>query len=108
MAFSNMKGEHFYVNDSFLKMTGYDKPEEIYDTTSFDLIPETEFDKIEKAIEVTKEKGEWKGESKAINRSGEEINIKFSTNLIKDDIGQPICMMASFEDITERKERKRD
>ncbi|ADQ13722.1 diguanylate cyclase [Halanaerobium hydrogeniformans] len=108
IAFSNMQGEIFYVNDSFLKLFGHKTPEEIYDAkiTPLDLIPETEFDKIKKAIEITIEKGKWKGESKALKKSGEQIHIQISASLVKDDNGHEICMMASFEDITERKEQE--
>jgi len=105
IVFINMQAEIFYANESFLKMSGHKNAEEIYNSkiTPFDLIPETEIEKIKKAIEITIEKGEWKGESRAIQQSGEEIDIKFSTSLVKDDNNQPLCMMASIEDITEKK-----
>ncbi|MGM0500092.1 MAG: HD domain-containing phosphohydrolase, partial [Bacillota bacterium] len=105
IVFINMQGEIFYANESFLKMSGHKKAEEIYDSklTPFDLVPETEFMKVKNAIEITIAKGEWKGESKAIQKSGEEIDIKLSTSLVKDDNNQPLCMMASIEDITEKK-----
>ncbi len=106
--FLNMQGEIFYANDSFLKLSGYKTSTEIYDAniTPFDLIPETEFKKIKKAIQITIEKGELQGESKALKVSGEEIDIQISASLVRDDNNQPFCMMASFEDITERKKQR--
>lgn len=68
-------------------MSGHKNDEEIYNAkiTPFDLIPETEFNKVKKAIEITIEKGKWKGESKAVKTSGKEIDIKLSASLVKDD-----------------------
>lgn len=105
IVFLNMQGEIFYANNSFLKISGHKKAEAIYEAglTPFDLIPETEFDKLKKAIEITLERGEWKGESKAIQQSGKEIDIKIYTSLVRDDNNQPFCMMASIEDITAKK-----
>jgi len=103
--FLNMQGEIFYANNSFLKMSGYKKAEAIYEAkiSPFDLIPETEFNKLKKAIVITLEKGEWKGESKALKKNGEELDIKIHTSLVRDDNNQPLCMMASIEDITAKK-----
>ncbi|MGM0438791.1 MAG: PAS domain S-box protein, partial [Bacillota bacterium] len=108
ICFLNMQGEIIYANKSFLEMSGHKKAEEIYNAsiTPFDLIPKTEFKKIKKAIAATIEKGEWQGESKAIKVNGKVIDIKISTSLVKNNNKQ-VFMMASFEDITERKEKER-
>ena len=55
------------------------------------------------ALKAVLEEGAWQGEIKARRRDGSTFDVQVSANLVTDADGEPICMMASFVDITERK-----
>ncbi|MGM0500516.1 MAG: HD domain-containing phosphohydrolase [Bacillota bacterium] len=108
ISFLNMQGEIVYANKSFLKMFGYKEAEELYNAkiTPFDLIPKTEFEKAKNGIAATIKKGKWQGESQAVKVNGKVIDIKLSSSLVKNK-NKPMFIMASFEDITDRKEKEK-
>lgn len=51
-----------------------------------------------------REKGAWQGELKAKKKGGSTFDAMAWANLVTDDAGKPICLMASLADITERKQ----
>ena len=50
------------------------------------------------------EKGSWVGEVKARKKDGTSFFAQLSATLVRDTAQNPLCMMASFVDITEKKE----
>jgi len=51
----------------------------------------------------TMEKGGWVGEHKARRKDGSSFDGQFMTSVILDDRGNPVAVLASILDITERK-----
>ncbi len=98
---ADLKGCLIYANKSFLKMWGYDEKEaQGTHIENFCHIKE-EFAKV---IEALKDKGGWIGELKAKRKDGSSFDVDFSASMVTDEAGKPICMMASFIDITERRQ----
>ncbi len=90
-----------YVNPACLSMWGYEKVEEIlgrHATTFFADISEAGG-----VLKTILEEGAWQGEIRAKRRDGTTFDVQVSANLVNDAAGEPVCMMASFVDITERK-----
>jgi len=90
-----------YVNEAFLSMWGYDQEGEVLGrpASEFWATPET-------ALEVINElhdKGDWQGEMVGLKKDGTTIHTLLAANLVDDDNRQPLCMIGSFIDITERK-----
>jgi len=50
------------------------------------------------------DQGHWQGELCAMRKDGSVFDVQLSGNLVTDENGTPLCMMASFVDITERKQ----
>jgi len=102
IAISDLQGILTYVNPSFYKMWGYDSPTEIIGQ------PVDGFWKAkEKAItviEALRKEGGWIGEMVAINKNGEAFDVQVSASMVKDIDAQPVCMLASFVDISNRKQ----
>jgi diguanylate cyclase (GGDEF)-like protein/PAS domain S-box-containing protein len=101
IAMSDLHGRLNYVNEAFLKMWGFDHPAEVLEKPVIAF-----WDDREQAKEVTKalfDKGNWVGEMTAIRRDNSRFEAQVSAHLVKGTDGQPVCMMASFLDITERK-----
>ncbi len=101
IAIADLEGNLTYVNPSFLVMWGYDDEKQVLGR------PAVEFWHDEKQASETfkalAEKGGWIGELVARKREGSFFNVQLSTSLVEDEHGNPVCMMGSFVDITERK-----
>ena len=101
LAMGDLEGKITYVNDAFVRMFGYSREELIWNEISF-IYPEDQLPKLEKALKATMAGG-WIGELVGKRKNGELFPIAISSSLVKDDEGNAIAHMASFEDISERK-----
>ena len=105
VAFASLEGKLTYVNNSFLLMWGYVSIDEVLGR------PINEFwASQEKAAEIVKtlehENG-WVGALTAKKKDGSTFEAQLSANMVKDKTGKPACMMASFTDVTERKQAEK-
>ena len=101
IAIGDLDGNITYANDAFLSMLGVDDTSEILGKSAV-IFAES----VEKGLEVlnsVREEGHWKGEVVGKRKDGTPIVVELSANLVRDDEGRPVCLMASFVDITERK-----
>jgi PAS domain S-box-containing protein len=101
IAITDMKGCITFVNDSFLKMWGYENDDKIIGQ------PIVKFWKTKgKFVEVMDSlvnKGGWVGELQAERKNDTVFYAQLSATTVVDDNNKPVCMMASFVDITERR-----
>jgi len=101
VALSDLDGKLTYVNRSFLEMWGYDSPGEVLGR------PAVEFWKnVKQAASVLaaamRERGA-RGELVALRRDGSTFNSELAISLVINDGDQPLCVMGSFIDISDRK-----
>ena len=96
---ATLEGHMTYVNQSFLKMWGYDEKEVLGKHILEFCQKEKE---VAEVIEALQDEG-WVGEMKARRKDGSLFDVSVSASMVKDKDGNPICMMASFIDITEHK-----
>jgi diguanylate cyclase (GGDEF)-like protein/PAS domain S-box-containing protein len=101
IAMSDLRGRLNYVNDAFLKMWGFDHVSEILGRPVNSFWARTE--QANKVADILFEKGSWIGELTAKRRDASRFEAQVSAHLVKGTDGQPVCMMASFLDITEHK-----
>ncbi len=106
IAMANLEGVLTYVNPSFLKMWGYQTKEEVLNkpTISF-------WEKEENAIAVVQslqDQGHWIGELVAVKKDSTTFLVELSATIVTDEEGVPVQMLASFVDITKRKEAEED
>ncbi len=104
IAMADLDGYLTYVNDSFLKLWGYDKEGEVLKRHC------TEFWSYSRGaqeiLQEVLEKGAYHGELTGVRRDGSYFDAKLSANAVFSDAEEPILMMASFLDITEEKRAK--
>jgi PAS domain S-box-containing protein len=101
LAIADLDGRVTYANLACRRMWDYEKEEEImgkHATIFFDDRKEAD-----EALKAILEEGAWQGETKAKRKDGTIFDVLVSGNLVADADDEPICMMASFVDITERK-----
>ncbi len=101
IAMADLEGNLTYVNAAFLDLWGYDTEQEVLGrpAVAFWQYPEQATNVI-KALQTS---GGWVGELVATKKDGSLAHVQLSASMAKDKAGTPLCIMASFVDITERK-----
>ena len=106
IGFCDMEGKVTYANRAFIKLWGYDSLQEVIGKAI------TEFwiyeDRLSEAVRSFRERGAWIGEIVAVRKNDETFDVLVSATVIQNDDGEPVQMMASLVDITDRKRINRE
>ena len=100
ISFADLEGRITYVNDSFLRLWGYERVEEVLgkDISEF-AMPGMEEEDIN--AEQSGRGHVW--EDRARRKDGSPFYVQVAMNIVRTDEGEPVCTMASFIDTTARK-----
>lgn len=91
-----------YVNQSLLRLMEYHHEEEFIGRNTSDFVSSPQrFATVREAIGRN---GSWFGEIALLKYSKKPFFVLLWMNKVRDDSGNPICIMASFIDITDRKQ----
>ena len=91
-----------YVNQSLLRLMDYHHEEELIGRNTMDFVSSPQrFATVREAIGRN---GSWFGELALLKYNKNPFYVLLWMNKVKDDSGNPICIMASFIDITDRKQ----
>jgi len=101
IAIAGFDGNLTYVNPAFVKMWEYGDKNEVLGKQVVDLWQSKEQDR--EVLEALRGEGNFIGELVAKRKDGSLFDVQLSGSIVTDGIGKPICMMASFVDITDRK-----
>lgn len=101
IALADLNANLTYVNHSFLKMWGFDDETKVLGRPCIDFWLEKDMTAIIMSSLV--ENGSWSGERTAVRRDGSVFIADLSANMVVDDSGKPVCLMALISDISERK-----
>jgi PAS domain S-box-containing protein len=107
---ADLKGNITYVNRAFLDMFGYEDEKEVLNQP-LEFFARGNPDSLAFITEIRRalsEDGVWIGETLRKRRDGSVFDAQMTANVVTDRNGRPICLMASFLDITERKRVERD
>ncbi len=97
---TDLQGKFIYVNDSCVRMWGYDNENEILGRS----LPEFwEGAGIVNSVTELQKYGAASGQGIAKRKNGSLFNVQFSADILKEESGEPAYMFGSFVDITERK-----
>jgi len=107
---ADLEGNVTYVNEAFLRMWGYEnrgevigKPIEIYAHEDGSAL-----DDIKEVLSTLFRVGEWNGKVLARKNDGTTFYAHLSANMVRDDHGTPLCLMASFIDINVYADERED
>lgn len=103
---ADLKTNLTYANPVFLKLWGYDKEEEVLGHHCTEFWQEKE--KSKEIANALKETGEWRGRRGAMRKDGTAFTVEISASMVKDDEGEPICMMASIVDVTKQENMEKE
>jgi PAS domain S-box-containing protein/putative nucleotidyltransferase with HDIG domain len=101
VALADLYGNLTYINPSFLKLWGFKDSKEVLGKPGTYLWQDqADISKIRKSLI---ENGKLTGELTARRQDGSTFSVQVSAQIIKSPDGKPLCAMASFIDVTDRK-----
>jgi PAS domain S-box-containing protein len=103
IAVSDMEGNLLFVNDAFATMHGYTPEELVGKPLSIFHTPE-QIPAVEAARRQVRETGEFSGEIWHVQRNGTVFPTLMHNSLLRDEASNPIGMIGTLRDITERKQ----
>jgi PAS domain S-box-containing protein len=106
IAFGDMEGKITFVNQAFLVLWGYVRPDEVVGRRATEFWQMT--DEASKTIATLHKGGGWSGELTACRKGGDLFPVQLTASLVHDAGGRPLCLMAWFLDITERKQAEEE
>ncbi|TFG38446.1 MAG: PAS domain S-box protein, partial [Syntrophobacterales bacterium] len=101
LAIGDLEGNLTYVNNAALELFGGYESREVLGQSA--VIFAWSEDEALEALNEVREKGTWVGDIMGKKKDGSSIFVNLSGNVVKNEAGEPICIMCSFIDITERK-----
>lgn len=100
-AMADLTGQLTYVNRAFLDLWGYDSEEEVIGRSITEFWQSSE--EAAAIMNDLQKNGSWIGEMVSRRKDDSSCYIYLAASTVFNDQGQPICIMGSFMDITERK-----
>lgn len=97
---SDLTGIVFYANDAYVKLWGYSTKEEVIGKHVSEFASSN--DQAADVMKTIKEGKVYRGEGESIRTDGTIFSSLISASSVKFE-GKPVCLMAVFVDITERK-----
>ncbi|MGM0454450.1 MAG: PAS domain S-box protein [Thermodesulfobacteriota bacterium] len=97
----DLSGNITYVNNAFLRLWGTDDPSEVIGKPAISFAKDPK--QAEAILAEILESGSWFGEIEGVRKDGRSLPVQLSANVVTDTNHQPVCLMCSFVDITDRK-----
>ena len=98
--FLSPNGKLTYSNDAALKIWGWNRKSFLGNyATKFAQSP----DQVVDIFKIVHREGSWFGEIGTIRKDGSFNTVHLQASLIRNTKGDPICIMCSFVDVTEKK-----
>ena len=98
---ADLDGTITYVNPAYLQLYGLTSEEQVVGTNMRDYFQSAE--RAQTVREALLTRGQWTGEGVALRADGRRVAMEVRAQVVRDGDGRPLCMMASFVDITERR-----
>lgn len=97
---ASMDGTLIYANGAFVKLWGYGRREAVLGRPVLEFAGSEE--QVRDVIATLRAGNGYVGEVSATRADGTSFFVQLSANLVTSSDGRPLCMMASFLDVTER------
>lgn len=91
-----------YTNQSMIRLMEYHREDEFTGRNAGEFFNSTQ--KFDEVREDVTRNGNWFGEMVLLKYNKSPFYVLLWMNMVKDETGSPICIMASFIDITDRKQ----
>ena len=94
-----------YVNQAFVKTMGYYHENELVGKPTRAIMATGETD--DEIRDAVMKHGSWLGETVLLKYDRTSFYVLLWINMVRDETGKPVCVMASFIDVTEKKQMER-
>lgn len=106
IAIADLQGRLTYINPAFIRLWGYEDEHEVLEKSVLEFWQEPQ--RAMDVVQAIRKGGGWVGELVAVRKDGSPLNLHLSASTVRNDEGAPVCMMASFVDVTERKQAEEE
>ncbi|MCK5258890.1 MAG: PAS domain S-box protein [Thermoplasmatales archaeon] len=103
---TDLEGNLTYLNQSFVKLWGYMDESEILGNSMLNFWKNKS--RITHLMETLTEQDSYIGEFEAERKDGTTFHTQLSANIVQNEMGENICMMFSFVDVTKLKEAEEE
>lgn len=104
IAIADLEGNLREVNSAFIDMWGYDDRDNVVGRSVIEFWVDTE--KATSVATTVIEHGEWEGELRAETKDGSTFHAHIAASVVTNENGEPVCIMSSFVDVSERVSRE--
>jgi PAS domain S-box-containing protein len=105
IAIASLENRLTYVNQAFLRLLRLQGTEDAIGRFPHEFAENPE--DVQEIIKALRHRGCWQGELRVRLNDGSLADFEMSASMVKDAAGKPLCMMASFMDVTARKQAER-
>lgn len=102
VAFADLGGTITFANPAFVRMFGYTHESEVVGRSNREFGSDESV--IMEIMNALKTDGFWSGEDIAVKKDGSQFPIELAVALMKDPHGAPVGMVATFIDLSARKQ----
>ncbi|MEW6486704.1 MAG: PAS domain S-box protein [Thermodesulfobacteriota bacterium] len=106
IALGDLQGRLTQVNPAFLRLWGYDDETQVLGRSSLEFWRDP--GAAQAVVRALWAGGSWRGGLTGVRRDGGEIEVEVSATLVRDEGENPLCLLASFADVTERNRADRE
>ncbi len=103
---SDLSGKLIFANKAYLKMWGYNNEKEVLGKSILDFSLSKE--QVLEVMKTLMSGADYFGEGESIRTDGTKFYVQLAANLVTSSTGKPICLMASFLDVTEKKKAEEE
>ena len=105
IALAGLDGRVTYANRAFVELWQLADEHAAIGRSTTDFWERPEEARV--VVEALSKEGQWQGELSAVRDDGSTMALQLSAHMVTGDSGNPLCMMASFQDISEHKRTER-
>jgi PAS domain S-box-containing protein len=106
IAIGDAQGRLLFVNQAYLQLWGYESEQEVLGRAAESFWREPAA--AQRVIDSLTRTGSWSGDMIAVRKDGKLVDVQIAASLVADEAGRPLNLMASFLDITERKQAEKE
>jgi PAS domain S-box-containing protein len=106
IAMASLEGKLTYVNQAFADLWRLDSVDDALGRSPLEFWEQPQ--QAEDVVAALQQAGHWQGEMQALRHDGSTATMQLSAHLVRNETGQPVCMMSSFVDVSARIHAERE
>ncbi len=105
VSYSDLSGNLTYVNQAFLDIWGYQSVDQVLGRSAVEFWQSPQ--QAQRVVEELMRHGKWLGELTGKHSDGSSFPVRLAASMVTDTLERPLCLMATFVDLTQQKKVER-